>query len=424
MRISGRFWNAQGRITGATRNLLRASESGIESRVKSFDRFLSKIELRESLSSSSSGRAKTKTMATEFVRDDFVGDDERVVRFFDVGANLVSESIKENQFNGYYNHADERYHERDLESVLMRARECGVREIMVTTGTLKEAKEAIRQCREWNDRNNSKSNDVDIYPKMYATCGVHPTRCNEFENNCEGLSAVEYFESLRRTIEDNRDVVKAIGECGLDYDRLHFCDKETQKKYFELQFSLAIEFELPMFLHSRNSREDFYEILKRNSNSIEKRGCVVHSFTGSLDECNELLTVSDFVFIGINGCSLKTEENVRVAKEIPLEKLLLETDAPWCVPKHTHFGLQQLLLKSKNENNENMNRIEKKYGQPANKKKWEANKLVKDRCEPAQIVTICEIVAVQRPNDADDSSSAFEVVAKACYANAKKLFFP
>ena len=121
---------------------------------------------------------------------------------------------------------------------------------------------------------------------------------------------------------------------------------------------------------------------------------------------------------------MKTEENVRVAKEIPLEKLLLETDAPWCVPKHTHFGLQQLLLKSKNENNENMNRIEKKYGQPANKKKWEANKLVKDRCEPAQIVTICEIVAVQRPNDADDSSSAFEVVAKACYANAKKLFFP
>ena len=98
----------------------------------------------------------------------------------------------------------------------------------------------------------------------------------------------------------------AIGECGLDYDRLHFCDKETQKKYFQLQLEeLAGEFELPLFLHSRNSREDFYEILKRNARHLRMAARLQHSFTGSKEEFEELLALHDKVYIGVNGCSLK-----------------------------------------------------------------------------------------------------------------------
>ena len=345
------------------------------------------------------------------------------VKFCDIGANLVSASPS--TFDGFYFGSQVQSHPEDSEDVLERAKRVGVREILVTAGTLEEAKAAASKCRMWNEKSfrkssNSISNDdreegeededgsEGVFPKMYSTVGVHPTRCDEFEEKYDG-SPERYLEALKTVVRENADVVKAIGECGLDYDRLHFCEKETQKKYFQFQFELAKEFDLPLFLHSRNSREDFYEILKRNVKHLRK-GAVVHSFTGTREEFEELLALDDKIYIGVNGCSLKTEENVNVVQSIPLNRMLLETDAPWCAVKKTHFGNTFL------EGGENSNRIQTLFGTSVKPKKWQKGSMIKDRSEPCQIATVCEIVAGCK-------ETSYEDVAEACYRNSRDLFF-
>ena len=332
------------------------------------------------------------------------------MRFCDIGANVVSGPTtgEKTQFDGFYHHGSKRYHESDVVDVLERAHKVGVREILATSGTLDEAKATARQCRTWNTGGGGGENTAAL-PKMYGTVGVHPTRAGEFNDSTKCESPEAYVDALKTVVRENADVVAAIGECGLDYDRLHFCDKETQKKYFQLQLEeLAGEFELPLFLHSRNSREDFYEILKRNARHLRK-GAVVHSFTGSKEEFEELLALHDKVYIGVNGCSLKTEENVEVVKSIPLDRMLLETDAPWCGVKQTHFGTKYVPAET--------DRIRAVFGPPLKPKKWQKGALIKDRCEPCHIVTVCQIVAGCKGTTCED-------VAAACYRNSRALFFP
>ena len=330
-----------------------------------------------------------------------------MMQFCDIGANVVS-ATGDTQFDGFYHHGSKRYHESDVVDVLERAHKVGVREILATSGTLDEAKATARQCRTWNTGGGGGENTAAL-PKMYGTVGVHPTRAGEFNDSTKCESPEAYVDALKTVVRENADVVAAIGECGLDYDRLHFCDKETQKKYFQLQLEeLAGEFELPLFLHSRNSREDFYEILKRNARHLRK-GAVVHSFTGSKEEFEELLALHDKVYIGVNGCSLKTEENVEVVKSIPLDRMLLETDAPWCGVKQTHFGTKYVPAET--------DRIRAVFGPPLKPKKWQKGALIKDRCEPCHIVTVCQIVAGCKGTTCED-------VAAACYRNSRALFFP
>jgi TatD DNase family protein len=118
----------------------------------------------------------------------------------------------------------------------------------------------------------------------------------------------------------------AFGEIGLDYDRLFLSPKEPQLKYFEAQLNLAVEIQLPLFLHSRAASEDFERLLAPRMARLPKRG-LVHSFTGTLEEMHRMIALG--LDVGVNGCSLKTEENLEVVKAIPLERLQIETDGPW-----------------------------------------------------------------------------------------------
>ena len=135
----------------------------------------------------------------------------------------------------------------------------------------------------------------------------------------------------------------AFGEIGLDYDRLFFAEMEPQLKYFELQLDLAIELQLPLFLHSRAASEDFERLLEPRLAKLPKKG-LVHSFTGTIEEMQRLVALG--LDIGVNGCSLKTEENLEVVKAMPLDRIQIETDGPWVCIVESSAKPGQLIINS------------------------------------------------------------------------------
>lgn len=168
---------------------------------------------------------------------------------------------------------------------------------------------------------------------IYSTVGCHPTRVMEIETpkkfNIEGVNtSEEYINELKNLIiEDgnsNKPIVSCIGEIGLDYCRTNFASIEIQKKHFIRQLEMARDIDLPLYLHDRDTNNDFYNIMLEFADTTRKRGGVLHSFTGSLSYMKRIVEDLE-LHIGINGCSLKTNEGLEVAKNIPLNKLLLET---------------------------------------------------------------------------------------------------
>lgn len=128
----------------------------------------------------------------------------------------------------------------------------------------------------------------------------------------------------------------AFGEIGLDYDRLFLSPKDQQLKYFEAQLEVAVEVQLPLFLHSRAASEDFERLLSARLPRLPKGG-LVHSFTGTIEEMQRLVALG--LDLGVNGCSLKTEENLEVVRAMPLDRIQIETDGPWVLHPLLSFCL-------------------------------------------------------------------------------------
>jgi len=261
-------------------------------------------------------------------------------------------------------HHGKKAHEDDLQHVVTRALAAGVTKMMVTGSDLEESKNALKLA--------------DEFPGLcYATVGVHPCSAKTFEEYPEGPDAL--LLAIKNLAQESRDSGKAtaFGEFGLDYDRLHYCDKETQLTYFKKQLDIAVELQMPLFLHSRAAAEDFASILKARLDELPKRG-LVHSFTGTLEEMQELVAMG--FDIGINGCSLKTEENLAVTKEVPLERMQIETDGPWCEIRPTHASSKYL-------------KDAPPLPKAVKKEKWVADAMVKGRNEPCQISRVAYVVA-------------------------------
>jgi TatD DNase family protein len=224
-------------------------------------------------------------------------------------------------YTGVYN--GKKKHAEDLNEVLQRGKDMGIHKTILTAGCLEDSIEALKLVRLMQPNF-----------ELYSTVGVHPTRANELEDPKEAERIMKEFRDLILDGKNDGRVI-AVGECGLDYDRLQFCTKEVQISAFKLHLDLASEVSLPMFLHNRNTGGEFLRLVTEERSKM-KAGGVVHSFDGSLEEMHKLVELG--LYIGINGCSLRTEENLLVVAEIPEHLLLLETDAPWCGVKPSHAG--------------------------------------------------------------------------------------
>ena len=370
------------------------------------------------------------------------GEDRRAPRrYVDIGANLT-----DGMFRGEYH--GKKVHREDLARVLLRARDAGVETVVVTAGTLEEAEEAVRLAGTRDPRGGSgdvsvaAASDSARTPALFTTAGVHPTRCDAFEDSGD---AEAYFERLvafatrhKRERDAHGDAgeksgvfgrVVAVGECGLDYDRTQFCAKETQLKWFARHFEVSRRTGLPMFLHSRAAHVDFFRVLKKAREAWESDDkaeppppCVVHSFDGTAAEAADLLTLPG-VYIGINGCSLRSEHSAAVVRSIPIDRLMLETDAPWCGIKNTHPGKPFVVTAWETKDKKRaFKTLEEtlESGDEAARLAEEArlrNVTVKDRCEPCHIAQVAEVLAAARGEDPC-------VLAEACRANARRVFFP
>jgi TatD DNase family protein len=211
-------------------------------------------------------------------------------KYIDIGANLTNKKFK------------------NIDQILQNATECNVERIIITGTNMMKSIAAVKM--------------VEKYGKfaLYATVGVHPHDAS----SCD----TKTISKMEKLIKSN-DYVCAVGECGLDYNRM-FSPKNVQLRWFEEQIKLAIKLEKPLFLHERDAANDFYNMLVKYKGKV--RG-VVHCFTGNKETVQKYVGLG--MHIGITGwiCDLKRNKDLLEAvKCVPLDKLMIETDAPFLSP--------------------------------------------------------------------------------------------
>src|SRR5688572_6092951 len=210
------------------------------------------------------------------------------MQLVDIGANLTHASFQ-----------------ADVAEVISRARQAGVARIIVTGTTVADSRKGLAL---------SESSDF-----LHATAGVHPHHASD--------CGPDTIPSLREIAKHPR--VVAIGECGLDFNR-NYSPHPDQEEWFVAQAELGLELGKPLFLHSRDAHPRFAAILR----SLRVENAVAHCFTGEREELKAYLDLG--LYIGITGwiCDERRGKHLlELVREIPRERLLLETDSPYLTPR-------------------------------------------------------------------------------------------
>lgn len=172
-------------------------------------------------------------------------------------------------------------------------------------------------------KENKRINDFVKEHDAYGTAGIHPHNADSAKQ--------EDFNLMERMLTENKKIV-AVGECGLDYDRM-FSTKENQIRCLEKHIVLAEKLDKPLFLHERSAADDFIKRFKKHPDICKKS--VVHCFTGNKETLEKYLEMG--FSIGITGwiCDDRRAKELREAVHmIPLDRILAETDAPYLTPKN------------------------------------------------------------------------------------------
>ena len=203
-------------------------------------------------------------------------------------------------------HLDDKNYAKDLEAVIERARSAGVARLMTIGVNGKTSARAVELA--------------ESHPEIYASVGVHP---HDAGNCRESVT-----EDLLKLAENPQ--VRAWGEIGLDFNRM-YSPRKNQETWFRKQLEIAGGLDLPMIFHERDSNGRFLEMLKKHA--VKKLKGVVHCFSGDHNELEQYLDLG--LYIGITGILTMKGRGARLRKLaalIPLDRLLVETDAPYLVP--------------------------------------------------------------------------------------------
>jgi len=214
-----------------------------------------------------------------------------VHELIDIGANIAHDSFDE-----------------DRAEMMQRAADAGVSRIVVTGSS---------------DASNVRAALLAEQSPgvLFSTAGVHPHHASDYTDESDAL-----IRSLIR-----KDVVVAVGECGLDYFR-NFSPREAQLAAFKRQLEIAKESGLPVFLHQRDAHDDFVELLEPALPDLSR--AVAHCFTGEGESLREYIALG--LYIGITGwiCDERRGKHLHdIVSVIPDDRILIETDAPYLLPR-------------------------------------------------------------------------------------------
>ena len=212
--------------------------------------------------------------------------------YIDIGINLTNR-----QFEG------------EIDEIIQNALDADVEQMILTGTSVKNSIESDKIAAE--------------YPHtLYSTAGIHPHEAKSMNE--------QSIPTLKKLLQKKH--VVSVGECGLDFDR-DFSPRPVQEKCFRAQLELAIDVQKPLFLHERAAFDRFTSIYKEYQNQLPNG--VVHCFTGSLKEAQYYLDNEFYLgFTGAISDSNRFEHLKEVIAYTPLDRMMIETDAPFMLPKN------------------------------------------------------------------------------------------
>ena len=204
--------------------------------------------------------------------------------------------------------------DKDRIELLQKAMDLGLKGALLCSSDLESSCQSAVMARQLKEQ-------LNIH--LFSTAGVHPHQASLWKN--------ETKKALALLVEEHKGTIRVLGEMGLDYER-NYSPLRMQRKAFTAQLELAAELHIPVFLHQRNSHKDFLKIL--NSFAHQLPAMLVHCFTGSSYELKSYLDLD--CYIGITGwfCDERRGAHLHsLITDIPRNRLIVETDAPYLIPR-------------------------------------------------------------------------------------------